>query len=152
MSFLRISLPNFQVITNLLLRAYDNWQRLVEAMLKWKELRRVAREDSMSSSTTSNFSRSFHLNELSLNFENMWISFSYEQIFQAARYFSDANLIKHGQSGDIFHGTLEGLFSVKNSNEIWDLTHVVVKRFIDWDACLLELDFFRCLIEDLFFF
>ncbi|XP_076931687.1 putative LRR receptor-like serine/threonine-protein kinase At2g16250 [Bidens hawaiensis] len=39
-------------------------------------------------------------------------SFKYEQMLQATSGFSDANLIKHGHSGDIFSGTLEDGFEV----------------------------------------
>ncbi|CAI9778227.1 unnamed protein product [Fraxinus pennsylvanica] len=56
----------------------------------------------MSSTTASDFFRSFHLNELSLNFENMGISFTYEQIIQATGDFSDENLIKHDLSCSLF--------------------------------------------------
>ncbi|XP_076892080.1 putative LRR receptor-like serine/threonine-protein kinase At2g16250 [Bidens hawaiensis] len=43
-------------------------------------------------------------------------SFTYEQMLQATSGFNDANLIKHGHSGDIFSGRLE------------DGTEVVIKR------------------------
>lgn len=44
----------------------------------------------------------------SLNFSNLGDGFTYQQILQATGEFSDANLIKHGHSGDLFHGILEG--------------------------------------------
>ncbi|KAL2537657.1 Protein kinase domain-containing protein [Forsythia ovata] len=115
---------------------YDNWERLVGATLKREELRRVAREDSSSSfsSMASDLDLNFRLNELSLNFENLGISFTYREILQATGNFSDVNLIKHGHSGDFFFGILE--------ESIRDSSSVVVKRIFDWEACLLELDFF----------
>ncbi|CAA3032771.1 probable LRR receptor-like serine threonine-kinase At2g16250, partial [Olea europaea subsp. europaea] len=48
----------------------------------------------------------------------MGISFRYKGISQATRDFRDENLIKHGQSGNIFLGTLEESFSVKISMEL----------------------------------
>lgn len=44
----------------------------------------------------------------SLNFSNLGDTFTYEQILQATGEFDDANLIKHGHSGDLFRGILEG--------------------------------------------
>ncbi|XVF36103.1 hypothetical protein REPUB_Repub19eG0029500 [Reevesia pubescens] len=38
--------------------------------------------------------------------------FTYEQLLQATGHFSETNLIKHGHSGDLFRGTLEGGFPV----------------------------------------
>ncbi|KAH6767179.1 Leucine-rich repeat protein kinase family protein [Perilla frutescens var. hirtella] len=43
-----------------------------------------------------------------LNFSILGDAFTYQQILQAASEFSDANLIKHGRSGDLFSGKLEG--------------------------------------------
>ncbi|KAI3446116.1 hypothetical protein Pfo_002781 [Paulownia fortunei] len=45
---------------------------------------------------------------VSLNFSNLGDAFTYQQILQATGEFNDANLIKHGHSGDLFHGILEG--------------------------------------------
>ncbi|KAK4437764.1 putative LRR receptor-like serine/threonine-protein kinase [Sesamum alatum] len=45
---------------------------------------------------------------VSLNFSNLGDAFTYQQILQAAGEFTDANLIKHGHSGDLFRGILEG--------------------------------------------
>ncbi|KAL0422763.1 UNVERIFIED_CONTAM: putative LRR receptor-like serine/threonine-protein kinase [Sesamum latifolium] len=45
---------------------------------------------------------------VSLNFSNLGNAFTYQQILQAAGEFNDANLIKHGHSGDLFRGILEG--------------------------------------------
>ncbi|MCD7469204.1 hypothetical protein HAX54_008059 [Datura stramonium] len=71
---------------------------------------------------------------VSLNFSSLGDVFTYQQILQATGEFSDANLMKHGHSGDLFRGTLEGG------------TLIVVKR-IDMqsarkEAYLSELDFF----------
>ncbi|KAL8542943.1 hypothetical protein ACS0TY_003716 [Phlomoides rotata] len=44
----------------------------------------------------------------SLNFSNLGDAFTYQQILQATGEFDDANLIKHGHSGDLFRGILEG--------------------------------------------
>ncbi|KAF7140487.1 hypothetical protein RHSIM_Rhsim06G0032900 [Rhododendron simsii] len=70
----------------------------------------------------------------SINFSGLGYSFSYEQMLQATSGFSDANLIKKGHSGDLFHGKLEGGFPV------------VIKR-VDLSSCtkesyVLELEFF----------
>ncbi|KAL1813077.1 hypothetical protein DCAR_0625359 [Daucus carota subsp. sativus] len=61
--------------------------------------------------------------------------FTYKQILQATKDFSDTNFIKHGHSGDLFRGTLEGGFAV------------VIKKV---DVCsfpkesyTLELEFFN---------
>ncbi|KAL0384087.1 UNVERIFIED_CONTAM: putative LRR receptor-like serine/threonine-protein kinase [Sesamum radiatum] len=45
---------------------------------------------------------------VSLNFSNLGNAFTYQQILQATGEFNDANLIKHGHSGDLFRGILEG--------------------------------------------
>ncbi|KAK4377285.1 hypothetical protein RND71_003581 [Anisodus tanguticus] len=52
------------------------------------------------------------------------------QILQTTGEFSDVNLIKHGHSGDLFRGILEGGI------------HVVVKRIVKKEAYLLKLDLF----------
>ncbi|KAJ8572265.1 hypothetical protein K7X08_008776 [Anisodus acutangulus] len=69
-----------------------------------------------------------------LNFSSLGDAFTHQQILQATGEFSDANLMKHGHSGDLFRGTLEGG------------TLIVVKR-IDVhstrkESYLSELDFF----------
>ncbi|GFY86165.1 leucine-rich repeat protein kinase family protein [Actinidia rufa] len=46
------------------------------------------------------------------SFSGLGESFSYEQLLQATCDFSDTNLIKHGHSGDLFRGELEGGFPV----------------------------------------
>ncbi|XP_057975697.1 probable LRR receptor-like serine/threonine-protein kinase At2g16250 isoform X1 [Malania oleifera] len=60
--------------------------------------------------------------------------FTYEQMLHSTGNFSDANLIKHGHSGDLFRGNLE------------DGIPVVIKRvdlhFFKKDSCMLELDLF----------
>lgn len=42
-----------------------------------------------------------------LDFSNLGDAFTYQQILQATGEFDDANLIKHGHSGDLFRGILE---------------------------------------------
>ncbi|XP_071930739.1 probable LRR receptor-like serine/threonine-protein kinase At2g16250 isoform X3 [Coffea arabica] len=71
---------------------------------------------------------------MSLNFTSLGDAFTYQQILHATGEFGDENLIKHGHSGDIFRGILEGGIPV------------VIKRFdlrsVKKEACMLELDFF----------
>ncbi|MBA0743077.1 hypothetical protein Gogos_005797 [Gossypium gossypioides] len=71
---------------------------------------------------------------LAINFSSLGDLFTYQQLLQATGDFSDANLIKHGHSGDLFKGVLE------------DGLPVVIKRIdlhsIKKEAYLLELDFF----------
>ncbi|MBA0669774.1 hypothetical protein Goklo_007407 [Gossypium klotzschianum] len=71
---------------------------------------------------------------LAINFSSLGDLFTYQQLLQATGDFSDANLIKHGHSGDLFRGVLE------------DGLPVVIKRIdlhsIKKEAYLLELDFF----------
>ncbi|KAG6436238.1 hypothetical protein SASPL_101123 [Salvia splendens] len=43
-----------------------------------------------------------------LNFSTLGDAFTYQQILQASGEFNDTNLIKHGHSGDLFSGKLEG--------------------------------------------
>ncbi|KAJ0085983.1 hypothetical protein Patl1_09145 [Pistacia atlantica] len=61
-------------------------------------------------------------------------SFTYEQLLRASGSFSAANLIKHGHSGDLFKGTLEGG------------TTVVVKKVslhsFKKESYIMELDLF----------
>ncbi|KAG8368234.1 hypothetical protein BUALT_Bualt15G0024000 [Buddleja alternifolia] len=45
---------------------------------------------------------------VSLDFSSLGDKFTHQQILQATSELNDANLIKHGHSGDIFHGILEG--------------------------------------------
>ncbi|KAK6136554.1 hypothetical protein DH2020_029695 [Rehmannia glutinosa] len=44
----------------------------------------------------------------SLDFSNLGDAFTYQQILLATGELNEANLIKHGHSGDLFHGILEG--------------------------------------------
>ncbi|KAJ9135519.1 hypothetical protein P3X46_032697 [Hevea brasiliensis] len=72
--------------------------------------------------------------EVSIKFSSLGDTFTYQQLLQATADFSDANLIKHGHSGDLYRGILENGISV------------VIKR-VDMqstkkEAYLLELDFF----------
>ncbi|CAI9786361.1 unnamed protein product [Fraxinus pennsylvanica] len=120
-------------------RAYDNWGRLVGATLKREELRRVAREDSLSSS--SDFDLSFRLNESALNFQDMGISFTEQQIIKATGNFSKENLIKHNDSGDLFRGILN-FREVKKSGH--GSIHAVIKRIdlrlVTGEAYMSELE------------
>ncbi|KAL8156322.1 hypothetical protein AgCh_001426 [Apium graveolens] len=69
-----------------------------------------------------------------LNFSSLGEGLTYQQILQATGNFSDADLIKHGHSGDLFRGILEGGISV------------VIKKidlnFVKKEAHMQELDFF----------
>ncbi|KAK1402653.1 putative LRR receptor-like serine/threonine-protein kinase [Heracleum sosnowskyi] len=71
---------------------------------------------------------------VSLNFSSLGEGFTYQQILQATSNFTDADLIKHGHSGDLFRGILEGGISV------------VIKKidlnFVKKEAHMQELDFF----------
>lgn len=71
---------------------------------------------------------------VSINFSSLGEAFTYQQLFQATGEFSDINLIKHGHSGDLFRGILEGGIPV------------VIKRInlqsFRKEGYLLELDFF----------
>ncbi|KAI9127932.1 hypothetical protein K1719_000925 [Acacia pycnantha] len=71
---------------------------------------------------------------MSINFTNVGDSFTILQLLQATGDFSDANLIKHGHSGDLFNGVLESGVPV------------VIKRIdvrtTKKDSYLVELDLF----------
>ncbi|KAH6789359.1 Leucine-rich repeat protein kinase family protein [Perilla frutescens var. frutescens] len=71
----------------------------------------------------------------SLNFSNLGDAFTYQQILQATDEFNDAKLIKHGHSGDLFHGILEGGIPVVIKKVDLDSS---VKR----ESYLSELDLF----------
>ncbi|XP_073065669.1 probable LRR receptor-like serine/threonine-protein kinase At2g16250 [Primulina eburnea] len=72
----------------------------------------------------------------SLNFSILGDSFAYQQILKATDELSDSNLIKNGQSGDLFHGILEGGIPVVIKKV--DLNSMVKK-----EAHMLELEFFN---------
>ncbi|KAI3446115.1 hypothetical protein Pfo_002780 [Paulownia fortunei] len=121
-------------------RNYDNWERLVKATLLREELRRIGREDSLSSSSSSSeFTWSFRESNSPLlnSSSNLGISFSYQQIALATHLFSDQNLIKRGHSGDLFMGFFPQLSEP-----------VVVKRIrirlqvVNSEALSSELGFF----------
>ncbi|RAL39706.1 hypothetical protein DM860_003239 [Cuscuta australis] len=71
---------------------------------------------------------------LSLNLSSLGDAFTYQQILQATSDFKDENLMKHGHSGDLFRGLLEGGVPV------------VIKRIdlqsVKREVYLVELDFF----------
>ncbi|XP_068656616.1 probable LRR receptor-like serine/threonine-protein kinase At2g16250 [Aristolochia californica] len=70
----------------------------------------------------------------SINYASLGNNFTYEQLLQATEEFGDSNLIKHGHSGDLFRGILDGGIPI------------VVKRIdvrkVKKDAFLVELDAF----------
>ncbi|CAN1255746.1 Probable LRR receptor-like serine/threonine-protein kinase At2g16250 [Linum perenne] len=72
--------------------------------------------------------------EASINFSILGDTFTYQQLLQATGEFNDANLIKHGHSGDIYQGILENGIPV------------AIKRIdlstIKKESYLVELDFF----------
>ncbi|XP_010263654.1 PREDICTED: probable LRR receptor-like serine/threonine-protein kinase At2g16250 [Nelumbo nucifera] len=70
----------------------------------------------------------------SINFSNLGEAFTYEQLLRATGDFSDSNLIKHGHSGDLFQGMLEGgiLVVIKR----------VDVRSLKKDSYMVELDLF----------
>ncbi|KAL4302855.1 hypothetical protein GQ457_10G021500 [Hibiscus cannabinus] len=69
-----------------------------------------------------------------INFSSLGDLFTYQQLLEATGDFNDANLIKHGHSGDLFRGILEGGIAV------------VIKRIdlqsIKKEVYLAELEFF----------
>ncbi|CDP11919.1 unnamed protein product [Coffea canephora] len=97
-------------------RSCDNWERLVTATLRREDLRLTALRtpSELSLASLSSFS-SFNLASSSrrvssFNFSSLLVgdSLSYNQILQATDYLSENKLIKHGDSGDLFFGVLEG--------------------------------------------
>ncbi|XP_071903798.1 uncharacterized protein [Coffea arabica] len=97
---------------------YDNWERLVSATIRREELRLSAlRTPSDVSSASLSSSSSFNFASSSTkvsSFNNssrlpaVGKSFTHDQILLATDYFSKSNFIKHGRSGDLFYGVLEG--------------------------------------------
>lgn len=73
--------------------------------------------------------------KVSINFSGPGESFTYKQMLQATSDFSDTNLIKHGHSGDLFRGTLEGGFPVV-------IKRVDLRSFTK-ESYMLELDLFN---------
>ncbi|KAJ4965729.1 hypothetical protein NE237_017578 [Protea cynaroides] len=71
---------------------------------------------------------------VSINFSSLGDAYTYEQMLRATSDFSDSNLIKHGHSGDLFRGVLEGGIPV------------VVKKIdvssVKKESYMRELDFF----------
>ncbi|CAA2964961.1 probable LRR receptor-like serine/threonine-protein kinase At2g16250 [Olea europaea var. sylvestris] len=72
---------------------------------------------------------------VSLNFSSLGDSFTYQQILQATAEFSDANLIKHGHSGDLFRGILEGGISIV-------IKKIHLQSSVKKESYMLELDLF----------
>ncbi|XP_071930743.1 probable LRR receptor-like serine/threonine-protein kinase At2g16250 isoform X4 [Coffea arabica] len=95
-------------------RIYDNWERLVKATLRREEFRlssmSTPSEVSLASSFSTSTFTSFDLGLSSFNFSGLLVgdSFKYHQILQATDNLSESNLIKHGHSGDLYYGVLEG--------------------------------------------
>ncbi|XP_027158868.1 probable LRR receptor-like serine/threonine-protein kinase At2g16250 isoform X2 [Coffea eugenioides] len=95
-------------------RIYDNWERLVKATLRREDFRlssmSTPSEVSLASSFSTSTFTSFDLRPSSFNFSGLLVgdSFKYHQILQATDNLSEANLIKHGHSGDLYYGVLEG--------------------------------------------
>ncbi|KAK8626815.1 hypothetical protein V6N13_134445 [Hibiscus sabdariffa] len=71
---------------------------------------------------------------LASNFSSLADMFTYQQLLQATADFTDANLIKHGHSGDLFKGILESGLPV--------VVKRIDSRSIKKEVYLLELDFF----------
>ncbi|XP_077223325.1 leucine-rich repeat protein kinase family protein [Tasmannia lanceolata] len=71
---------------------------------------------------------------ISINFASLGEAFTYRQLLGATKDFGDSNLIKHGHSGDLYRGILEGGIPI------------VVKRInvntLKRDAYMKELDLF----------
>ncbi|XP_027078148.1 probable LRR receptor-like serine/threonine-protein kinase At2g16250 [Coffea arabica] len=109
---------------------YDNWERLVRAILRMEDLRYTGERTPSDVSAISLLSSSFNLSSTassplrpisSFNFSTLLLSaageaFEYAEILAATGYLSKSNLIKRGRSGDLFRGSLR------------DNTPVVVKR------------------------
>lgn len=72
---------------------------------------------------------------VSVNFSSVGDSFTYHQLLQATGDFNDANLIKHGHTGDFFKGVLE--------NGVPIVIKRIDARSTKKDAYLMELDFFN---------
>ncbi|KAL2512243.1 putative LRR receptor-like serine/threonine-protein kinase [Abeliophyllum distichum] len=72
---------------------------------------------------------------LSLNFSSLGDSFTYQQILQATAEFGDANLIKHGHSGDLFRGILEGGIQIV-------IKKIDLQSSVKKESYMLELDLF----------
>ncbi|RWW88001.1 hypothetical protein BHE74_00003142 [Ensete ventricosum] len=71
-------------------------------------LRSCGREKSEQKEINGAASPSKQPSGISLNLSAVGEVFSYEQLVRATSDFSEFNLIKHGRSGDLYHGTLEG--------------------------------------------
>ncbi|GMJ12763.1 hypothetical protein like AT2G16250 [Hibiscus trionum] len=75
-----------------------------------------------------------HSPGLASSFSSLGDLFTYQQLLQATADFTDANLIKHGHSGDLFKGILESGLPV--------VVKRIDSRSIKKEVYLLELDFF----------
>lgn len=70
----------------------------------------------------------------SVDFSNIGDAYTYQQLLQATNEFNDSNLIKHGHSGDLFRGILDGGIPV--------VIKKVDLRSIRKEVYPVELDFF----------
>nr|XP_027077217.1 probable LRR receptor-like serine/threonine-protein kinase At2g16250 isoform X1 [Coffea arabica] len=118
---------------------YDNWERLVTAVLRREELwlsgLRTPSDVFSLSSASASPSFNFSSNPRQVSSLSSWSllvgeSFTYHQILKATDFLSDSNLIKHGHSGKLFYGVLEGG------------TQVVVKKVdlscVENELCLMS--------------
>ncbi|KAG5526527.1 hypothetical protein RHGRI_032714 [Rhododendron griersonianum] len=71
---------------------------------------------------------------LALNFSSLGDGFTYQQLLLATDIFNDVNLIKHGHSGDLFRGILEGGVPV--------VIKKVDLQAVKKETYMSELDFF----------
>lgn len=71
---------------------------------------------------------------LALNFSSLGDGFTYQQLLLATDNFNDVNLIKHGHSGDLFRGILEGGVPV--------VIKKVDLQAVKKETYMSELDFF----------
>ncbi|KAF8377932.1 hypothetical protein HHK36_031320 [Tetracentron sinense] len=71
---------------------------------------------------------------ISINFAALGEEFTYEQLLRATSDFSDSNFIKHGHSGDLFRGMLEGDIAVV-------IKRINVRSFKK-ESYMVELDVF----------
>lgn len=72
---------------------------------------------------------------VSINFASLGSSFTYQQLLNATKEFRDSNLIKKGQSGDLFKGVLETGVQIA-------VKRISLESTKNSEAYLTELDFF----------
>lgn len=127
-----------------MVKAYDDWERLVVVTLKREQFRQICRSVSVTSSISLEFTPSLN----SLHFWKLGASFTYQQINRATGNYNVKNLIKRVESGDFFKGTFDDslAFSMRNRIRGRKFIHVVIKRIdlrlVNPEAYLLELNLF----------